>query len=56
VEILSHRDDVKANVKCGAVTPSLPVYVTWRAGKTPGSRIAVAIEFLPKRDGRDPRV
>jgi len=48
VQFLSYRDDFNGNVQCGRVMPAMPVYVTWRKGKTPGSRLAVAIEFLLK--------
>ena len=48
VEFLSHRTDTKGSVTCGPVKPALSVYVIWRAGAAEGSRIAVAIEVLPK--------
>ena len=51
VEFLTYRNDLKGNISCGPVTPALPVYLTWRAGATAGSRLAVALEFLPKKDG-----
>jgi tetratricopeptide (TPR) repeat protein len=48
VEFLTYRRDLTGAVTCGPVKPAVPVYVTWRAGVAEGSRIAVAIEFLPK--------
>lgn len=51
VEFLTYRSDLKGNISCGPVSPPLPVYLTWRAGAAPASRVAVALEFLPKKDG-----
>ena len=48
VEFITHRTDLKGNVSCGPVSPTLPVYVTWRPGTAEGSKVVVAIEFLPK--------
>ncbi|HET9368601.1 MAG TPA: DUF1570 domain-containing protein [Vicinamibacterales bacterium] len=48
VDFITYRNDITGSVTCGAVNPALPVYVTWRAGGDPGSRVAVAIEILPK--------
>ncbi len=48
VAFITYRSDLTGSVTCGPVKPSLPVYVTWRAGTAEGSKIGVAIEFLPK--------
>jgi hypothetical protein len=48
VDFISYRSDLKGSIQCGPVNPALPVYVTYRAGATTGSRVAVAIEFLPR--------
>ena len=48
VDFIAYRSDFKGRVECGPLKPALPVYVTWRAGAAAGSKIAVAIEFLPK--------
>jgi hypothetical protein len=48
VDFIAYRSDLKGSVECGPMKPALPVYVTWRAGTAAGSKIAVAIEFLPK--------
>ena len=48
VDFITYRSDFKGSVTCGPMKPPMPVYVTWRAGATAGSRIAVAIEFLAK--------
>ena len=49
VEFRTHRDDVGGTINCGPMKTPMPVYVTWRPGAIEGSRVAVAIEFLPKR-------
>ena len=48
VNFISYRSDLKGSVQCGPVSPPLPVYVTYRAGATAGSMVAIAIEFPPK--------
>jgi hypothetical protein len=48
VEFITFRDDLKGTITCGPVKDPMPVYMTWRAGQAPGSKIVVAIEFLPK--------
>jgi thioredoxin-like negative regulator of GroEL len=48
VDFITYRSDLKGSVQCGPITPPLNVYVTWRPGTAAGSKIAVAIEFLPK--------
>jgi hypothetical protein len=48
VEFISYRSDLKGSIQCGPVNPPLPVYVTYRPGATPGSRVAVALEFPPR--------
>jgi hypothetical protein len=47
IEYLVYRDDLKGSVQCGPYNPPAPVYATWRPGASPGTRIAVAFEFLP---------
>src|SRR5262245_3528952 len=51
VEFITYRTDLKGNVSCGPVSPALPVYVTWRPGAADGSKVAIAIEFLPRISG-----
>ena len=48
VDFITYRSDLKGSIQCGPVNPALPVYVTYRAGATAGSMVAVAIEFPPK--------
>jgi hypothetical protein len=48
VEFITYRTDLKGNVSCGPLSPALPVYVTWRPGVAEGSKVAIAIEFLPR--------
>jgi hypothetical protein len=48
VEFITYRDDLTGSVTCGSMRTPMRVYVTWREGKTPGTRRVVAIEFLPK--------
>jgi len=48
VAFISYRSDLKGSIQCGPVNPALPVYVTYRTGATPGSMVAIAIEFPPR--------
>jgi hypothetical protein len=48
VAFITYRDDLAGRVQCGPFPGAAPVYVTWRPGTDGGTRIAVAIEFLPK--------
>jgi hypothetical protein len=50
IEYLVYRDDLKGSVRCGPFTPPAPVYATWRPGASPGTRVAVAFEFLPLKN------
>lgn len=48
VEFITYRDDLRGNISCGPRPTPMAVYVTWKKGADPASKIAVAIEFLPK--------
>lgn len=48
VDLITFRDDLSGRVGCGPLKAAMPVYATWRPGDRPGTRIAVAIEFLPR--------
>ena len=48
VDFITYREDITGSVTCGNIDPPLRVYVTWRAGAAAGTRVAVAIEILPK--------
>jgi hypothetical protein len=44
-----YRNDLSGSVSCGPLKTPLSVYLTWRAGSgPPDSKVAIAIEFLPK--------
>lgn len=47
VEFITYREDLKGGVACGPLKPPARVYVTWKAGDDPASRVVVAVEFLP---------
>ena len=49
VEFITYRKDLADNIGCGPLKPPMAVYLTWRAGSTPGVRVPVAIEFLPAK-------
>lgn len=60
IEFITYRDDLGGSVTCGPLKTPMAVYLTWRKGADGTSRIAVAIEFLPKppallTSGRSPR-
>jgi hypothetical protein len=48
VEFITYRDDLTGTLTCGPIKEPMRVYLTWRPGQTEGTKIAVAIEFLPK--------
>lgn len=48
VEFVTFREDLTGTITCGAAKEPMKVYLTWKPGQVAGSRIAVAIEFLPK--------
>jgi hypothetical protein len=49
VDLISYRADVTGTTDCGPFKEAMAVYLTWRPGPGgSGTRIAVAIEFLPK--------
>ena len=48
IEFITYRDDLGGSVTCGPLKTPMAVYLTWRKGADGTSRIAVAIEFLPK--------
>jgi hypothetical protein len=48
VEFTTFREDLKGSVRCGPVKEQPRVYVTWKAGAEAGSKVAVAVELLPK--------
>lgn len=48
VQFFTFREDLTGIVRCGPMKDAPPVYVTWKAGAEAGSRVVVAIEFLPK--------
>jgi hypothetical protein len=47
VDFITYRGDLGGEIHCGPVKPPMRVLVTWRDGLKPGSRTAVALEFLP---------
>ncbi len=49
VQYIAYRTDLKGSIVCGPVNPGLPVYVTWRPGADQKTKVAVAIEYLAKR-------
>ncbi len=48
VDFITYRDDFKGAISCGPMKESMRVYVTWRPGTGPDTRVVVAIEVLPK--------
>lgn len=48
IEFITYRDDLGGSVTCGPLKTPMAVYLTWKMGADGTSRIAVAIEFLPK--------
>jgi hypothetical protein len=48
VEFITFRDDVRDNISCGPLATAMNVYLTWKPGPSTGTKVAVAIEFLPK--------
>lgn len=48
VEFITYRDDLSGSISCGPWKEPMRVYLTWRPGPAEGSRLAIAIEFLPK--------
>jgi hypothetical protein len=48
VEFITFRDDLTGRITCGPVKEPMRVYLTWKPGQIAGTKIAVAIEFLPK--------
>lgn len=48
VEFITYRPDLTGPVSCGPAKEVMKVYLTWKPGPTDGSKLAVAIEFLPK--------
>jgi hypothetical protein len=48
VDFITYRDDFKGAISCGPMKESMRVYVTWRPGTGPNTRVAVAVEVLPK--------
>lgn len=50
VDFITYRDDLSGSVGCGPMKPPMAVYLTWRtdSGK-PDTKLAIAIEFLPKQ-------
>jgi hypothetical protein len=48
IDFITYRDDLGSTVTCGPLKTPMAVYLTWRKGADGSSRIAVAIEFLPK--------
>lgn len=47
VEFITYRDDLRGSISCGPSKSAMPVYLTWKAGATPDSRVPVVLEFLP---------
>ena len=47
VEFITYRSDLVGSVSCGPAKEPMRVYLTWRAGPGEGTKLAVAIEFLP---------
>jgi hypothetical protein len=47
VDLITYRRDLTGSLGCGPLETPMAVYVTWRPGPGAGTRIAVAIEFLP---------
>ena len=50
VDLISYRPDLTGTIDCGPFKEPMAVYITWRpAADGSGARIAIAIEFLPRR-------
>ncbi len=49
VQFITYRRDLKGRVLCGPLREPLPVYLTWKTGADPATRLVVAVEFLPQR-------
>lgn len=49
VDFVTYREDLTGSVACGQLPKPLPVYVTLKPAPTAGSRLVVAIEFLPDK-------
>jgi hypothetical protein len=50
IDFITYRDDVGGVVQCGALNAPMAVLLTWRATPgAPGTRVAVAVEFLPRK-------
>jgi hypothetical protein len=51
VDYIVYRDDLTGGPECGPLKEPMAVYVTWRpATDKSGAKIAVAIEYLPKKE------
>lgn len=48
VAFITYRSDLTGSISCGPLKEPMRVYLTWRPGVEAGSRLAVAVEFLPK--------
>lgn len=48
VDFITYRSDLTGSISCGPLKEPMRVYLTWRSGAEAGSRLAVALEFLPK--------
>ena len=48
VEFITYRSDLSGSISCGPLKEPMKVLLTWRPGPTDGSKLAVALEFLPK--------
>ena len=48
VAFVTYRNDLSGIISCGPMADDMRVYVTWRPGPGAASKVAVAIEFLPK--------
>ncbi len=47
VEFITYRPDLQGSISCDPLVSAMPVYLTWRPGPSPESRVPVAIEFRP---------
>jgi len=51
VDYIVYRDDLTGGPECGPLKDPMAVYVTWRpATDKSGAKVAVAIEYLPKKE------
>ena len=50
VEFITYRTDLTGSISCGPAKEPMKVFLTWKPGASEGSKVAVAIEFLPKTD------